>query len=716
MFKRTIGLISLIFTFIVPTLAQDVDTPTAAINAALSAVEAVVGERSQNFTFELLDETNDSSLGCPLITGEELPFTVTPIRVTVIYPDASYIVYTSRSGQTTFLCDPQFGEDVIGAQLNAEDACVVTPLAATPVYIAPNLTIDGVFTAGVEEYPVYGVSADASWYQIYSDLGMGWVEATSVTVTGNCDNLATTAVTDPIVQVICFVTPQGSFTNVRAGASTDTNQVGRIYENEVYQISSRNTDGNWFYIQPVGWVSDTVVFQQGDCANIPVNNNGVGIGFIDDESGLSVASDVALILEQLECTANFEGYLAPRIAVGESNAQIVAGDVPNAIRAFPSVDDTQAPRLGTIQPQRILDRVLAGPVCNQGFVWWLVEIDGTVGWTAESNQSSNDYYIEPVGGAPVIGTFDELEVSTNPVTELIYNTDATRLFALSTEQGFGDATLGVVIVFDGVTGVSQARIEEPTGILDIDYNADLDDIVVASGNGIVTIYDAQTLALEAELREVYSIPEQVFVEIQPSKLVMLIASCTDETCTASNIRSMDIVGGIELASFTTTSPVLELEISADDSTLAVLTEEGVNFYTPDTLTLISTWKNSDGFALNSVALNENGSSALVAGCNNADCDEGRIGLINATDGALVGIVPSHTASATNVTYSNDGTRFVTVAEETGELIERSATTGEVTQTFEVQLVDVVSLAYTPDGTQIAVGTSDGRVQFLELSQ
>lgn len=716
MFKRFVYLFGLILMGIVPVMAQGNVDPDAAINGAINEVAAIIGERTTNYTFELLDETTDSSLGCPLITGEELPFRINPVRITVIYPDASYIVYSSQNGQTILLCDPQFGEDVLSAQMNPETRCSATPLAAIPAYIAPNITVNGVFTAGVEAYPIYGVSSDGGWYQIISDLGVGWVEATSTNITGDCDNLPTTSVVDPLAQTICFVIPQGSFSNVRSSATTESQQVGRIYENEVYQISARNTAGNWFYIQPVGWVSDTVVFQQGDCASIDVNDNAVGIGFLGENEGLTVASDTNLILEQLACSANFEGYLVPRIAIGESNAQISAGDTPNTLRAFPSVDDVQAPRLGVIQPQRILDRVLAGPVCNQGFVWWLIEIDGIVGWTAESNQSSNDYYIEPVGGAPAFGTFDELEVSTNPVTELIYNSDATRLFALSTEQGFGTANVGVVIVFDGVSGISQARIEEPTGILDIDYNAQLDDIVVASANGIITIYDAQTLAVQAELREMYSIPEQVFVEIQANKLIMVIASCTDDTCTASTIRSVDIVSGTEIASITSTSPVLELQISRDDSTLAVLTQEGVSFLVPDTLIPISSWENSDGFVLDSVALNENGSSALLAGCNNLACDEGRIALINAIDGALVGIVPSHTVSATNITYNNDGTRFVTIASESGEIIERSATTGTETQRFDVQLVDVVSVAYTPDGTQLAVGTSDGRIQFLELAE
>ena len=45
--------------------------------------------------------------------------------------------------------------------------------------------------------------------------------------------------------------------------------------------------------------------------------------------------------------------------------------------------------------------------------------------------------------------------------------------------------------------------------------------------------------------------------------------------------------------------------------------------------------------LNSVALNQDGSSALLAGCNNADCSEGRIGLVTVSDAGLLGVVPSH---------------------------------------------------------------------------
>lgn len=719
MLKRYILLLGLILSLIVPVMAQDSTSPTAAIDAALTAVEEQVGTRSANYTFELLGETNDSSLGCPLITGEELPINISAVRVTVIYPDASYLVYSSSSGQTTLLCDAQFGQDVINAQLNPEDACEATPISPVPAYIAPNITVDGVFTAGVEAYPIFGVSSDRGWYQIISDLGVGWVEASATTVTGDCTNLPITSVTNPLAEGVCFVRPQGSFTNVRSGATTDSNMVARIYENEVYQITARNTAGDWFYIQPVGWVANSVVFPEGDCVNIPVDDNVVGVGFIvvDDSQNTSLPSDVGVIMQQFACPSDFAGYLVPRIELGESNAQIVAGNIPNTLRAFPSVDDAQAPRLGVIQPQRVLDRVLAGPACNQGFVWWLVDIDSTVGWTAESNQSSDDYYIEPVGGVvETTGTFDELEVSTNPVTELIYTTDGSRLFALSSAQGFGTASSGVVIIFDGATGETLARIEEPTGIVDIDYDSLNDAILVANGSGVITAYDAQELVQTVQLTGLYSVDEGLFVEIQQSSQQLLVASCADTSCTTSLIRRMDFTRNEESARVVTLSPALGLALSADGSTLAVLTAEGVNFYIADSLMPMSTWANSDSFAIDSVALNANGSSALVAGCNNNDCTQGRIGLVTVADGSLLGIVPSHTASATNVTFNNDGTRFVTVALDSGEIIERSATTGEEIQRFDVQLVNVASIAYTTDGTQLAVGTSDGRIQFFTLEQ
>ncbi|HEX5840584.1 MAG TPA: LecA/PA-IL family lectin [Anaerolineales bacterium] len=65
---------------------------------------------------------------------------------------------------------------------------------------------------------------------------------------------------------------------------------------------------------------------------------------------------------------------------------------PNRVRAEP---DTSAELLTQIYPGSIV-RVLEGPICANGFVFWKVEsklISGGMGWTAEGDGSA--YYLEP---------------------------------------------------------------------------------------------------------------------------------------------------------------------------------------------------------------------------------------------------------------------------------------------------------------------------------
>ena len=123
------------------------------------------------------------------------------------------------------------------------------------------------------------------------------------------------------------------------------------------------------------------------------------------------------------------------MAVGFANAQVVVSGSPNALRTYPSTDDAVGQRLGVIQPGRTINRVISGPVCNQGFVWWLVEFDGATGWTAESNDATDAYFIEPLGNVqpvpaattafttPVANNADAITVNDRPITALVFNSD-----------------------------------------------------------------------------------------------------------------------------------------------------------------------------------------------------------------------------------------------------------------------------------------------------
>ncbi|MEL6525831.1 MAG: WD40 repeat domain-containing protein, partial [Chloroflexota bacterium] len=623
--------------------------------------------------------------------------------------------------------------EILAAQVDTENVCTITPVTQIPAYTAPNATLEGVFTANTQPYRVYGLDADGAWYQIASEAGLGWVEATSVTIAGNCDIVPVTSVTNPDIETACFITPQGGFTNVRSIPSTDGQQVARIYENQVYQATARNTAATWYYIEPAGWVSNTVTFTEGDCTNITVNDNAIGIGF-SEEIAIPLDADTATIIERFTCPEDFVGYLAPRISTGTSTAQVEAGNLPNTLRAFPSVDDTEAPRLGVIQPARVLDRVIAGPACNQGFVWWYVEIDGVAGWTAESNFESDDYFLEPTGET---GTTTDTDTTTDTsdassastatiavgetaIDDMVYNASGERLFVQTSELGFGDGRVGAVIVYATASNQSEARIEEPSGIFDIAYATGSDDIAVAAGNGTITLYNTTTLEQSAQLTEVYSDSPTVRIELTPDSSLLIVGTCTNGDCTAGQVAVYDLAGGGELATTLelSGSAALDMVVSADGSTLGILTSDSITFYSlidPDDISVISTWQNSDGFGVSDVAISADGASAFFSGCNNADCTQGRIGLLNTADGTLLGIVPSHPTLATHLTLNPDGTRFVTVADTTGEIIERSASTGEEIQSFTVDS-PVTMVVYTPDGNTLVAGTNDGQIVFLSLTQ
>ncbi len=101
------------------------------------------------------------------------------------------------------------------------------------------------------------------------------------------------------------------------------------------------------------------------------------------------------LIAAFPCPADFAGYMIPRIQIGTATAQVSQGGIPNRLRAEPNVG---AAIVAQAQPGRHFDQVLAGPACSDTFVWWLVSIDGNVGWTAESDAGSQAYFLEPLPG------------------------------------------------------------------------------------------------------------------------------------------------------------------------------------------------------------------------------------------------------------------------------------------------------------------------------
>jgi hypothetical protein len=80
--------------------------------------------------------------------------------------------------------------------------------------------------------------------------------------------------------------------------------------------------------------------------------------------------------------------LAAHLTVG-GQGRVTPG-LPNKMRSAPSINAAQ---VGNIPGEGVFT-VVAGPECGDGFLWWQVNYEGTIGWTASGD--SSEYWVEPV--------------------------------------------------------------------------------------------------------------------------------------------------------------------------------------------------------------------------------------------------------------------------------------------------------------------------------
>jgi hypothetical protein len=85
--------------------------------------------------------------------------------------------------------------------------------------------------------------------------------------------------------------------------------------------------------------------------------------------------------------------LPSRLQIG-IKARVTPGD-PNALNTqpAPATKDPASKRLAPI-PGGGIFRVIGGPVCAWGYRWWQVDYNGTIGWTAEGENTT--YWLEPI--------------------------------------------------------------------------------------------------------------------------------------------------------------------------------------------------------------------------------------------------------------------------------------------------------------------------------
>ena len=592
---RTLLIILLLICCSIGTAAAQ-DGPPGLFPAALRAARNAKPELGDtpNWRWQRLNPTTLSNLGCPLVQGVELGREVTPYIVSVIYPDATYLVHVSADTTLTQPCDPKFGALIASTPAPAS-ICQLAGAAQPTFRIAPDAStavLGGEVLVNGLAYAI-GRSDTREWYQTRNTSNqIGWVSANEVTANGACDPLPITGAQNiDYVTVPCFVTAAQDFSNVRRFASEDEEIIGRVYENVYYQVYATTTDGQWLFINP-GWVADRVTEKYGDCDSIEVNNSLVGgiagtptlapsvtftpAATLIPTATLTPTATSTPLPADFVCPTDFKGFMTPRIGVGAATARVDEGGSPNRLRADPTIDTLQ---VGQAQPGRTLDRVLSGPACNGTFVWWLVEIDGIQGWTAESDSTDGGaYFLEPVAGASV---------------------------ALPT------ATSGAI----SIAAVTAA----PTGAV----------VQPANSEGLVA---------------------EIFLDIQeddagpfPIRDIRFYDDKTVIAVAGDRYYQWDLEAGVDKVGEWTSDPVTIQALDSTDTLWYLLDTQNTlrikNIMEDDTNLVTVTLESPVDTPTLSVT--SDGRYILTVGCNNADCTQGKIDLWETATGTLIRSQPAH---------------------------------------------------------------------------
>jgi hypothetical protein len=385
-------------------------TPTPQEDFAIRAAKAAKPDigRPQATRYEPLGPTRSSTLGCELAASAatDLGEEVVPYRVEITYPGGVYVMHVTAGGSYTQLCDEKFGMDkVLGPQYSFVTMAytireVVVPQPSFPEGPGnPEDPVDPNFVPSPTNTPrPTNVPPPTATLFLGTPLAQDYVcprgytgylvprirpgFQTASVAAGRVNNRLR-AEPNTNGAVVTEAEPGAIFDKVITGPACFEGYVWWLVEINGVQGWTVESNAGDYFLEPQKGVTATP-----QPSNTPAPTSTLDPNIPTITPTLFLGTPLA---QDYVCPPDFAGFSPTRLLAGIKTARVTEGGSANRLRSEPSSDGKL---VGTAEPGITLDRVLAGPACKDGDVWWLVESGGARGWTIEARGS--DYYLEPL--------------------------------------------------------------------------------------------------------------------------------------------------------------------------------------------------------------------------------------------------------------------------------------------------------------------------------
>ncbi len=668
-------------------------------------------------------QTNDGSLGCPFVTSFDLGYPVTPYRVELDYGDFGfYVIYVSSDPNVNVLCETPDGVTEYVNEINYPDNWNVSTTArctasayrrgSSPIYLEPDASSTYVGDlSNVTFFPVVGRNNDTSWYQLDLGAQRAWVNIYDVTLSGaGCSTIPITSQVNAAQPIQVHATvPQGgmnpnaiqctlaaTYANIRLLPGLSQPIVGQATRGQAYYVSGVTADNEWRQVVRAdgsrGWVNQSVSNISGPgCATVPTLSETI-------ESPPASA-----------CPFNFDGYYAPQLLLN-ANAQVINPAGLN-LRLTPTPDGDELGRLD----QGSTAFIVGGPLCENGRVWWQVPFNDGYAWIAESDFNAEQRYLNPLGTYTTIRFADIASENVaeigrveagGSVVDVAFTGDGSQ-FAIA------NGTDNVVKFWSTADGETTPRIlshdtGSPMNFVDFQEGGDL----AATGDAfaIVNIWQGQTIIQTMQPDFVPYFNSDV--DVRPDWAQLAIGGCADGDmiaggCTAGavfvyNIGDGSLAGRIDGFA----AGVRDVSYSPDGSTLAVLADDGtVTAYNAATVSY-----DLAGATGNALAYSADGASLAVAACaqyaENGVCAASNVTVFDAASAAVQTTINGPTDDIVSLAYSPDGT-MLAIGSYDNTVLVWDVIGNKPLETFVGFVNGVAELDFSPDSTKLAAGDNAG---------